>query len=117
MNITRLPSLLILAIIGIAFSYSPAFGDATASASFADIHKVLLQAVGDQDATPTVAQQTELLNKALKMLSEIPRGGYHGQLKGAKQSIETALSELSTGDTLHAKNDILSADDAIKSLM
>jgi hypothetical protein len=59
-----------------------------------------------------------LLKKAMQMLTQIPKGGYHGQLVAARRSVESALSELSTGDTAHrARGYIYDADEEVKACM
>jgi len=115
---THFLSLLFFVITGIFFSSSVAFGDDDNPATLADVHKILLQAAGYQsDTPPTSDEQTELLNKALKMIAKIPHA-YHGQLKAATRDINAALSELSNGDPAHkAKEDIYDADDQIKAIM
>ncbi len=120
MHKSRFTGLLLLVVTGIFFSIASAVGDdANPAPSLTEVHNLLQQA-GDAykaDAPPVAAQQTELLNKALKMLAQLPHV-YHGQLKAAARSIEAALSEIASGDTAHkAKGDIYDADDAIKSIM
>jgi len=110
--------LLLLVIMGIPFGFSATYGDDVNPATLADVHKILLQAAGYQsDTPPTAAQQTELLEKALKMIKDVPHV-YHGQLKAAARSINAALTELGSGDAAHkARQDIFDADDQIKSIM
>ena len=92
--------------------------DDTNGATLTDVHKVLLQAAGYQtDTPPTSDEQTALLQKALKMLKDIPHV-YHGQLKHAAQDINSALSELADGDKAHkARELIFDADNEIKAVM
>lgn len=118
MKKTRFASLLLFVIAAISFSFPAAFGDDANPATLADVHKILLQAAGyESDTPPTPAEQTELLDKALKMIHQI-RHTYHVQLKAATRSINAALSELGSGDPAHkAKEDIYDADDLIKSIM
>jgi hypothetical protein len=118
MNRTHFLSLFLFAIAGIFFSFSPVYGDDAAVPTITDIHNVLLQAAGrNSDTPPTIAEQTELLNKALKMADQLPHV-YHGRLAKTKRCIVAALNELGNGDPAHkAKEDIYAADDAIKSMM
>jgi hypothetical protein len=83
-----------------------------------NVHKILLQARGyESDTPPSQDDEKELLEKALKMIDQIPHV-YHGELKAATRFIHAAVSELSNGDPDgKAKDDIFKADDEIKSIM
>ena len=118
MNKSHFVRLLLLVTAGVFLSFPAAFGDDGHVATLGDIHKVLLEAAGyHSDAPPTIAEQTDLLNKALKMMEELPHV-YHGHLAAAKRSIDAALNELEGGDGANkAKGDIYDADDQIKSIM
>jgi hypothetical protein len=118
MTRTRFLSLLLLIISGIAFTFQSALGDNENAPTLADVHKILLQAAGYQSTTPpTVAEQKELLNKALKMLEKLPRV-YHGHLAAAERSVTAALDELGRGDTANkARGEIFDADDQVKGMM
>ena len=118
MKPARFPHLIVFVIAGCLFTSPALFGDDANPATLADVHKILLQAAGYQsDTPPTPAEQTELLQKALKGIHEIPHV-YRGQLKAASRSIEDALVELEKGDPAHkVKEDIYDADDKIKSIM
>jgi hypothetical protein len=120
MHKSRVLGLSLLVVTGLFFSCASAMGDDNAVPSFEAVHALLQQAADayKADTPPVPAQQVELLNKAAKMLGQIPRGGYHGQLKAAIRSVEAAIDEINTGDTAHkAKEDIYDADDAVKSIM
>jgi len=129
MHTPRLLGLLLFVLTGFFFSIAPVIGDETTAppASLDAIHKLLQQAGGYQaDAPPPPAKQTELLNQANKMISDLehapqtapPPRGYFRQLRDATRSINAALQEIGTGDTAHkAKGDIFDADDIVKSLM
>jgi hypothetical protein len=124
MNRTCFPRLLFLVATGFCLAFSTAFGDDDMTpapsdhpATLTDIHNLLLQAAGQSDNPPTIDEQTELLNKALKMILHFPHV-YHGQLKAASRSIDAALNELANGDAAHkARADIFEADDRIKAIM
>ena len=118
MNRTHFLSLFLLVIAGISFSFSPVYGDDATVPTITDIHNVLLQAAGrNSDTPPTISEQTDLLNKALKMAEQLPHV-YHGKLANAKRLIVAALTELENGDRAHkAKEDIYDADDEIKAMM
>jgi hypothetical protein len=71
----------------------------------------------DSDTPPTLADQTELVNKALKMADQLPPV-YHGKLAKAKRLMVAALNELGNGDSANkAKEDIYDADREIKDIM
>ncbi len=120
MHKSRFFGMALLIATGIFFSFKPIKADDNPPPTFAAAHALLKQAADayKADTPPNPAQQTELLKKAQSILAQIPKGGYHGQLKAALRSVEEALTELSTGDTAHkAKEDIYDADDAVKACM
>ena len=111
MKKSHLTVLLLFASFGIFWNFSTAFGDDVNAPTLSQIHQTLLQAAGYQsDTPPTIDQQTDLLNRALKMIDQVPHV-YRGQLKAASRCINAALSELGNGDPAHkAKGDIYDAD-------
>src|ERR1700677_2617502 len=86
--------------------------------TLSDVHQTLLQAAGYQtDTPPTVDDEKALLEKAQKMIIQIPHV-YHGELVAASRDINAALSELASGDKANkAREDIFNADDEIKKIM
>jgi hypothetical protein len=89
---------------------------ADGTASFDDVHHLLLQAAGDLDSPPAPDERKKDLSQAMDDLNHIPRV-YHGKLARVRQAVQAIIDELSSADPSKVRSDILEADDTVKTFI